>query len=40
MKGVPFLNRGYSKGVPFCQTGVFKGKELDLGAETPLINIC
>ena len=40
MKGVQILNRSYTKGVPFCQTGVFKGKEFHLGAETPLINIC
>ena len=39
VKGVTFVNRRYTRGVPFCQTGVFKGKELDLRAETPRINI-
>ena len=38
MKGVPFLNRSYTKGLPFLSTknGVKKGKGLDLRAQPPL----
>ena len=41
MKGVPFVNRRYTKGVPFSwKNGCAKGKGLDLGAEPPRIKIC
>ena len=41
MKGVPFVNRWYTKGVPFSwKNGISKGKGLDIGAEPPRIKIC
>ena len=40
MKGVPFVNRRYTKGVPFPWKMVYKRvKGLDLGAEPPHIKI-
>ena len=35
MKGVPFVNKRYTKGIPFCSEMVEKGKGLDLWAEPP-----
>ena len=41
VKGVPFVNRRYTKEVAFfVKNGVLKGKGLGLGAESPRINIC
>ena len=41
MKGVPFVNRRYTRGVPFSWKMVYKRvRGLELGAEPPRINIC
>ena len=43
MKGVPFVNRRYTKGVPgtfFVKNGIQKSKGLDLRAEPPRIKMC
>ena len=41
MKGVPFVDRRYTRGVPFSwKNGSSKGKGLDLWAEPPRIKIC